>query len=78
MSVALLPLRGSLRLGGEILEQHAMYENVPTTNLAKKDASSSIVEETNVIERSVIMVPKYQTQGKMVKTSRKRLSLTSI
>ena len=49
MYVAFLPLRGRLRLGCEILEQHAVYEDVPTTNFAKKDASHSIVEEANVI-----------------------------
>jgi hypothetical protein len=51
MSVAFLPLRGRLRLGCEILEQHAVHEDVSTTDFAQKDASSSIVEEANVIQR---------------------------
>jgi hypothetical protein len=35
--------------GCEILEQHAVDEDVPTTNFAQKDASCRIVEKANVI-----------------------------
>jgi len=49
MSVAILLLSRCLRHCREILEQHAMHEDVPTANFAKKDASSSMVKEANVI-----------------------------
>jgi hypothetical protein len=49
MSVAILLLSRCLLYGCEILEQHVVHEDVPTTNFVKKDTSSSIVEEANVI-----------------------------
>ena len=49
ISVAILLLSRCLILGCKILEQHAVYENVPTTDFVKKDASRGIVEEMNGI-----------------------------
>ena len=69
ISVAIVLLNRCLRHGCEILEQHAVYEDIPTTNFVKKDASRSIVEKANVIEGGKIIVPKHEAQGKMVKTS---------
>jgi hypothetical protein len=35
--------------GCEILEQHVVYEDVPTTNFAQKDVSRSIVKEAYIL-----------------------------
>ena len=55
--------------GYEILEQHAVHEDISTTNFAKKNTSRSIVEEAHVMERGEILVPQHEAEGKMVKTS---------
>jgi hypothetical protein len=54
MSVSLVLLSRCLMHSCKILEQHTVYEDVPTTNFAKKDTSGSIVEEANVMERGEI------------------------
>src|SRR5215510_13167059 len=35
--------------GYEILQQHTVYEDLPTTNFPKKDASCRIGEETHIL-----------------------------
>jgi hypothetical protein len=47
--VPILLLSRCLMPGGEILEQQAVYEDVPSPNLAQKDTSRSIVEKADVI-----------------------------
>src|SRR5262245_41410703 len=49
LSVAILLLNRCLRHGYEILQQHTVYEDLPTTNFPKKDASCRIGEETHIL-----------------------------
>jgi hypothetical protein len=49
ITVTILPFSRRLRHCGKMLLQHAVYEDIPATDFAKKTASSSIVEEANVI-----------------------------
>src|SRR5262245_5472685 len=48
LSVAILLLNRCLRHGYEILQQHTVYEDIPTTNFPKKDASCRIGEEAYI------------------------------
>jgi len=49
MSVAIFAAQQMVKFGCEILEQHAVYKDVPTTNYTKKDAICRIVEKANVM-----------------------------
>src|SRR5271165_4189632 len=53
-----------------MFEQEAMYEDVPSANLAQKNPFSSIIEKACIVERDTPGGPEQEAQHKMLQICR--------